>query len=80
MLTIIGVNLLALPFSLLLSPAAAYNSQILLSFVLSGMTMYWLGTELTGDRKAGLVGGFIFAFFFPLVNLKLLLKPLDFPY
>jgi hypothetical protein len=63
MLTLIGVNLGALPFSLLLSPAAAYNSQILLSFILSGMAMYWLCSELTGDRRAGLVGGFIFAFF-----------------
>jgi len=63
MLTMTSVGLLALPFSLLLSPAAVYNSQILLSFILSGMTMYWLSTDLTGSRKAGLVGGFIFAFF-----------------
>jgi hypothetical protein len=63
MLTLIGVNLGALPFSLLLSPAAAYNSQIILSFILSGMTMYWLTSELTGDRRAGVVGGFVFAFF-----------------
>jgi hypothetical protein len=63
LLTMIGVQLLALPFSLFLSPAATYNSQILLSFVLSGMTMYWFSTELTGSRRAGLVGGFIFAFF-----------------
>jgi len=63
MLTMIGVDMLALPFSLLISPAAVYNSQILLSFILSGLAMYWLCTELTGDRRAGLVGGFIFAFF-----------------
>jgi len=63
MLTMIGVDMLALPFSLLLSPAAVYNSQILLSFILSGMAMYWLCTELTGDHRAGIVGGFIFAFF-----------------
>ena len=63
MLTLVGVNLIALPFSLLLPPAAVYNLQILLSFVLSGLAMYWLCTELTGDRRAGLVGGFIFAFF-----------------
>ena len=63
MLTMTSVGLLALPFSLLLSPAAVYNSQILISFILSGMTMYWFSTELTGSRKAGLVGGFIFAFF-----------------
>lgn len=63
MLTMIGVDLLALPFTVLFSPAAAYNGQILLAFILSGMAMYWLGVELTGDRRAGLVGGFIFAFF-----------------
>ena len=63
MLTGIAVNLQALPFSLLLPPAAVYNIQILLSFILSGMTMYWFCAELTGDRRAGLVGGFVFAFF-----------------
>ncbi len=63
MLTLIGVHLTALPFSLLLSPAVAYNLQVLLSFVLSGMAMYWLCSEWTGDRRAGLVGGFILAFF-----------------
>ena len=63
MLTMVGVNLLALPFSLVLSPPVVYNLQVLSSFVLSGLAMYWLCTELSGDRKAGLLGGFIFAFF-----------------
>jgi hypothetical protein len=63
MLTMVSVDLVALPFSLLFSPSTAYNLQILLSFILSGMTMYWLCTELSNDRRAGLVGGFIFAFF-----------------
>jgi hypothetical protein len=63
MLTMIGVSLMALPFSLLFSPAVVYNLQILLSFILSGLTMYWFCAELVGDRRAGLVGGFIFAFF-----------------
>jgi len=63
MLTMVGVSLTAVPFSLLLSPACVYNLLILLSFVLSGLTMYWLCTELTGDHRAGLAGGFIFAFF-----------------
>ena len=63
MLSMVGVSLMALPFSLLFPPAVVYNLQILLSFVLSGLTMYWLCTELVGDRRAGLVGGFIFAFF-----------------
>mgnify|MGYP001124567832 CR=1 FL=1 len=63
MLTGIAVNLQALPFSLLLPPAAAYNLQVLLAFILSGMAMYWFCLELTDDHKASLVGGFIFAFF-----------------
>jgi hypothetical protein len=63
MLTMVGVDLVALPFSLLFPPPVVYNLQVLLSFVLSGLTMYWLCTELAGDCRAGLVGGFIFAFF-----------------
>ncbi len=63
MLTGGAVNLQALPFSLLLPPAAAYNIQVLLSFIMAGMAMYWFCAELTGDYGAGLVGGFIFAFF-----------------
>jgi hypothetical protein len=63
MLTMATVNLTALPFSLLFPPATVYNCQILLSFILSGMTMYWFCTELTNDQRAGLTGGFIFAFF-----------------
>lgn len=62
-LTMIAVSLAGLPFSLLFSPAVTYNLQVLLSFVLAGGTMYWLATELTDSPKAGLVGGFIFAFF-----------------
>ncbi len=63
LLTTIGVGLTALPFSLLFTPAATYNIQVLLSFILAGLSMYWLGSELTGDRRAGLVAGFIYAFF-----------------
>jgi len=62
-LTMVGVSLAALPFSMLFSPAVTYNLQVLLSFVLAGATMYWLATELTDDPRAGLVGGFVFAFF-----------------
>lgn len=59
----LSVMLVALPFSLFLPPATVYNIQVILVIVLSGMTMYWLGSEMTGDRRAGLVGGFVFAFF-----------------
>ena len=63
MLTMAGLDLVSLPFSLLFPPPVVYNLLVLLSFALSGLTMYWLCTELAGDRRAGLVGGFIFAFF-----------------
>ena len=63
LLTTVAVSLLALPLGLLLSPAAVYNAQLLLSVILSGMAMYWLCSELVGDRCAAIVGGFIFAFF-----------------
>lgn len=63
MLTLVSTNLLALPFSLLFSPAVTYNTQVLLTFILSGLTMFWLCSAMTEDRRAGLVGGFIYAFF-----------------
>ncbi|MGD2143026.1 MAG: hypothetical protein PVF54_00965 [Anaerolineae bacterium] len=59
----LSVILVALPFSLFLPLVTVYNIQIVLAFVLSGMSMYWLTSELTSKRKAGLVGGFVFAFF-----------------
>lgn len=62
-LSMTGMYLLALPFSLLVSPAITYNLQVLSALVLSGFTMYWLCTELTGDPRAGLVGGLIFSIF-----------------
>ena len=63
LLTMFSVDLMALPFTLLFPPAVVYNLQLLLAFILSGMTMYWLCTELVDDHRAGIVGGFIFAFF-----------------
>ena len=62
-LSMAGVALMALPFSLFLSPAAVYNLQVFLALVLSGLTMFWLCVDLTGNRWAGLVGGLIFAIF-----------------
>lgn len=40
----------------------AYNLQIFLGFVLSGITCYLLVKHLTGDRLASLVGGFVYTF------------------
>ena len=44
------------------SAYAAHNFAVLSSFVLGGSSMYYLCRELTGDRRAAVVGGIIFAF------------------
>lgn len=53
--------------SLLMAPLigrfAAYNVVILLSYVLSGFSMYLLTNRLTGCRPASLVAGLVFAFY-----------------
>jgi hypothetical protein len=53
---------LALPGSLLFGPTWGYNSAMLLSFILSGWTMYLWVKHLTDNPWAGLVAGTIFAF------------------
>jgi hypothetical protein len=53
---------LALPGSLLFNPTWGYNFAMLLSFILSGWSMYLWVKHLTGDRLAGLVAGTVFAF------------------
>lgn len=45
------------------SPVIAYNVLVLASLALCGAAGYLLGAELTGDRRAGLVAGLIWAFF-----------------
>ncbi|MFQ5873713.1 MAG: hypothetical protein ACE5JL_07915 [Dehalococcoidia bacterium] len=44
------------------NPVLAYNLVLLLSFVLSGLTMFALVRDLTRDTMAALVSGFVFAF------------------
>lgn len=53
---------LALPFSFLSSPMFAYNAALMLSFVLSGLTMFLWVRHLTGRSGAALIAGTIFAF------------------
>jgi len=52
--------------SLLLAPLmgrfAAYNSTVLLAYVLSGFGMYLLASHLTGCRPAAFLAGLVFAF------------------
>lgn len=57
------LELVSLPLEGLLNPITVYNIQFLLSFVLTGLTTYLLGLELTGNRYAAFIGGLIFAFF-----------------
>jgi hypothetical protein len=44
------------------SPVLLHNVALLLSFVLGGAGTFWLVHHLTGDRRAALVGGLVFAF------------------
>ena len=54
--------LLASTIGFLLTPVAAYNLLILLTFALSGAGAFLLIRHLTHDTAAALLGGFVFAF------------------
>ena len=54
--------LVSLPVQWLFGLVAAYNFVVLLSFTLVGYWTYLLVSLLTGSRRAGFVGGVIFAF------------------
>lgn len=54
--------LLAVPFSLLGGPTFGYNAALLLTFILSGVSMFLWVRHLTGRWEASLVAGTIFAF------------------
>ena len=58
-----GVTLLAWPFYVASGNAVlAYNAALYLTFVLSGVGMYFLARELSASVTAGLVAGTIYAF------------------
>ncbi len=58
-----GQGLLAAPLIWLTSnPPLAFNVLVFLSYVLSGVMLWWLVRDLTGSSGAGLVAGLIFAF------------------
>jgi hypothetical protein len=58
-----GQGLLAAPLIWLTgNPPLAFNVLVFLSYVLSGVAMWWLVRDLTGSSGAGLVAGLIFAF------------------
>lgn len=52
----------ALPALLLFGPAAGHNINLILSFILSGLSGWLLCYYLTGNALAALFGGLIFAF------------------
>ena len=55
--------LMALPVTAVLGPTAAYNFCIIVALWLSGLCMYLLAKELTGDARAAFLAGLVFAFF-----------------
>lgn len=55
-------TILTLPLSLVANEVVAYNTIMLLSFVLSALGVYLLTLHFTGSRIAGVIGGAIFAF------------------
>lgn len=55
-------NLVGLPVTALLGPVVSYNTQILLSYVLSGFCAYLLIHRLGARRLAAFVGALAFAF------------------
>ena len=57
-------NMIAsLPVNLLFGPAAAYNFCFLLALTLSGFATWLLVRELTGDARAAVLAGIVYAFF-----------------
>lgn len=55
-------QLIAVPLQAVLTPLGAYNVTILLSFVLSGLTMYLLATAFTRNWIACFIAGLVFSF------------------
>jgi hypothetical protein len=45
------------------NPILTYNLLFLLTFVLCGMSMYWLSFELAGSRLAAVFAGLVFSYF-----------------
>ncbi len=56
-------QIIAMPLNLLLGPAAAYNFCVLLALTLSGYGAHRLVVELTGNVRAGVLAGIVFAYF-----------------
>lgn len=63
LLTYFTTYAVGVPFLFFLSPVATYNVVCLLTFFLSGLSGYALCVYLTRDRRAGLLGGIVYAFY-----------------
>jgi len=55
--------LVSMPINYWLGETAAYNFSTFLALTLSGYGAYLLVREITGDVRAGVLGGLVFAFF-----------------
>ncbi len=60
--TSLATTLFGLPVSLLWGPTFGYNFAMLVTFILSGLAMYYWVRRLTSNTAAGLVAGTIYAF------------------
>ncbi len=60
--TSLATTLFGLPLSVLFGPTFGYNVAMLVTFILSGLTMYYWVRRLTNNTAAGLVAGTIYAF------------------
>jgi hypothetical protein len=68
--------LIVLPIYGLVSSDVAYNIVVLLSYILSGLGVYWLVAHLTDMRWSGWIAGLIYAFS-PYHVLRLMLGHLN---
>ena len=55
--------IVGLPLTATLGPTAAYNFCVILALWLSGVGMYLLVKEMTGDARGAFLAGLVFAFF-----------------
>jgi hypothetical protein len=57
------IQVMAFPLTLLFSPFAAYNLALLLSYILTGYTGYLLCFDISKNRKAAMFGGLLIMLF-----------------
>jgi hypothetical protein len=55
-------GLLGIPLSAVLTPVQTYNTLVIFSFVMGGLTAFWLSLEITGSYPGSLLCGYLFTF------------------